>query len=138
MASESIARFFVDENSLALGRMLAKQHDDVVYPGHPALLEVPLETPDVEWLDVVGRLDLAVITRDKKIRSRPVERRVLAGAGVRGFVLTGSGDMNTAEMMALVERHWAAMEGELVARPDGPWLVAVTAAGLRPLRLVEV
>jgi hypothetical protein len=45
--------------------------------------------------------------------------------------------MNTAEMVALVESHWSAMERELEAQPEGPWLMAVTVAGLRPLRLAE-
>ena len=37
------ARFFVDENDLALGKALAELHDDVVFPGHPDLPEVPEE-----------------------------------------------------------------------------------------------
>ena len=32
-----LARFFVDENDLALGNALAAEHGDVVYPGHPEL-----------------------------------------------------------------------------------------------------
>jgi hypothetical protein len=30
-----VPTFFVDENDLALGRLLAAEHDGVVYPGHP-------------------------------------------------------------------------------------------------------
>jgi hypothetical protein len=46
------ARFFVDENDLALGRALAEEHDDVVYPGHPDLPEVPRGALDDDWLPV--------------------------------------------------------------------------------------
>jgi hypothetical protein len=49
------ARFFVDENDLALGRALAEVHGNVVYPGHPDLPEVPRGALDDEWLPVVGR-----------------------------------------------------------------------------------
>jgi len=75
MAEDAPARFFVDENDLALGRSLAAARRDVVHPGHPRLAQVPLGTPDREWLPVVGGFGLVVITRDKKIRSRPVESR---------------------------------------------------------------
>ena len=128
-------RFFVDENLLALAKLLAADGRDVVHPGHPALPEVPLGTLDNEWLRVVGERRLVVITRDKRIRSRPVERRRLTEAEVRAFVLTRAGDLTTAAMRDLVEEHWAAMMAHLEAHPDGPWLVAITRAGLRPFRL---
>lgn len=35
------ARYFVDENDLALAKALAERYADVVYPGHPDLPEVP-------------------------------------------------------------------------------------------------
>ena len=39
-------RFFVDENDLALGKLLAQERSDVVYPGHPDLPEVVRGTLD--------------------------------------------------------------------------------------------
>jgi hypothetical protein len=56
------ARFFVDENDLALGKALASTHDNVVYPGHPELPEVPRQTPDDVWLPIIGARGLVVIT----------------------------------------------------------------------------
>ena len=85
-----VARFFVDENDLALGKALAAFHGDVVYPGHPKLPEVPRQTEDDVWLEVIGRRQLVVITRDKKIRYRPVEKQAWVAHRVRGFVLTGA------------------------------------------------
>lgn len=70
-----VARFFVDENDLALGKALASIHGGIVYPGHPDLPEVPRQTADDVWLEVIGRRRLVVITRDKKIRYRPVEKQ---------------------------------------------------------------
>jgi hypothetical protein len=83
------ARFFVDENDLALGKALDEAHGDVVYPGHPGLPEVRRGSPDDVWLPVVGERQLLVITRDQRIRYRPVEKQAWVEHRVRGFVLTG-------------------------------------------------
>ena len=135
MGGEAQARFFVDENDLALGRSLALARRDVVHPGHKRLPEVPLGLPDARWLPIVGGLGLVIITRDKKIRSRPVEAELVVAAGVRGFVLTSAGDMSTWETLTLLVRQWDALERYLLEHSGGPWLAAVTNQGVRPLRL---
>ena len=129
------ARFFVDENDLALGRSLAAARRDVVHPGHPRLVDVPLGTKDEDWLPIIGGLGLIVITRDKKIRSRPVESARVLSAGVRGFVLTTSGDLNTWQTLTLLVRQWEAIETYVEANPAGPWLAAVTNQGIKALRV---
>ena len=68
-------RYFVDENDLALGKALADRFGDVVYPGHQGLPEVPRQSPDDVWLAVIGEKRLVVITRDQRIRYRPVEKQ---------------------------------------------------------------
>lgn len=70
------ARYFVDETDLALGKALAQANRDVLYPGHPHIPEIPRQALDDEWLPVVGERRLVVITRDKKIRYRPVEKQL--------------------------------------------------------------
>src|SRR4051795_10061148 len=104
------ATFFVDENDLALGKALAQQHDDVVYPGHPELPEVPRQTPDDEWLRIVGTRQLTVITRDQRIRYRPVEKLAWVTHQVRGFVLTSRGSQSTEQSLHLLTRHRSAMD----------------------------
>lgn len=52
------ARFFVDENDLALGKALAELHDGIVFPGHVELPEVPRQTLDDDWLRVIGQARL--------------------------------------------------------------------------------
>lgn len=42
------AKFFVDENDLALGKALDAVRGEVVYPGHPDLPEVPRGALDDE------------------------------------------------------------------------------------------
>ena len=68
-------RFFVDESDLGLARKLADQHSGVLYPGHPAIPYVPRGSQDEEWLLAVGQMNLVVITRDRQIRYKPVEKQ---------------------------------------------------------------
>ena len=99
------ARFFVDENDLALGKALREIHDDVVYPGHVELPEIPRGALDDEWLPVVASLHLVVITRDQRIRYRPVEKRLWVEHNVRGFVLTGQRSQSTVDSRASPYSH---------------------------------
>ena len=135
MGVDAPARFFVDENDLALGRSLALARKDVLHPGHVRLPEVSLGNPDAVWLPIVGGLGLVVITRDKKIRSRPAEAALVVAAGVRGFVLTSAGDLSTWHTLSLLVRQWDALERHLAQYPSGPWLAALTSHGVRPLRI---
>jgi hypothetical protein len=127
--------YFVDENDLALGKALAERRDDVVFPGRPALPEVPRQSLDDEWLAVVGARQLVVITRDQRIRYRPVEKARWRESGVRGFVLTGRTSQSTTDSLELLERHWNQIEGIVQSRGDGPWMFAVTKSGLREISL---
>jgi hypothetical protein len=104
------ARFFVDENDLALGKALRSLHDDVVYPGHGDLPEIPRGALDDEWLPVAAALDLVVITRDQRIRYRPIEKRLWVEHGVRGFVLTGRDSQSTVASLAVLEHQWSQIE----------------------------
>ena len=129
------ARFFVDENDLALGKALAARHGDVVFPGHPYLLEVPRGTLDDEWLRVVGERRLVVITRDRRIRYRPAERSAWVLHCVRGFVLTGARSQTTSDSLTLLERHWRQIDVLVETETDGPWMYALTKERLRRIDL---
>lgn len=129
------ARFFVDENDLALGKALAERHDDVVFPGHGDLPEVPRGSLDDDWLPVVGARKLVVVTRDQRIRYRRVEKQMWVEHRVRGFVLTGRKSQSTADSLAVLERHWSRVEGLVSDRTDGPWMYAVTDERLREIDL---
>lgn len=129
------ARFFVDENDLALGKALDAERGDVVYPGHPDLPEVPRAALDDEWLPVVAEKGLVVITRDKKIRYRPAEKRAWIDHGVRGFVLTGKSSQTTADSQAILGRHWPIIEAAVDGEPVGPWMRSVTEREVRVIDL---
>jgi hypothetical protein len=128
-------RFFVDENDLALGRSLASARRDVLHPGHKALPDVPLGTKDDVWLPIIGRFGLVVITRDKRIRTRPGEAQAIIEAGIRGFVLTRASNLSTWDTLTVLVDQWNALERFLAENPDGPWLASITRAGVKHLRL---
>jgi len=130
-----VGRFFVDENDLALGRALARQREGVLFPGHDELPEVPRQTADEVWLEIVGARRLVVITRDDKIRYRPVEKRMWVVHRVRGFVLTGRRSQSTAASLAILSKHWSTIERLTADEGVGPWMYAVTEGSLRRIEL---
>lgn len=127
--------FFVDENDLGLGRKLSQQQPGVLYPGHPSLPEVERGCIDEDWLQVVGQRNLVVITRDRRIRRRPVEKRMWIQHQVRGFVLTGTASQTTDQSMDVLNKHWERIVSTAQSRTQGPWMYAVTHAGPREIRL---
>ena len=129
------ARYFVDETDLALGKALAAQHGNVVFPGHLELPEVPRGTVDDDWLPIIGRHQLVVITRDQRIRYRTAEKRAWVIYGVRGIVLTGKTSQSTIRSQTILAQHWAQIEALVDTEPDGPWMHAVTTNGLRRIAL---
>ncbi|MCA1697132.1 MAG: hypothetical protein LC749_21800 [Actinobacteria bacterium] len=129
------ARFFVDENDLALGKALSERYGNVLFPGHPDLPEVPRQSADDVWLEVVGAQGLVVVTRDKRIRYRPIERRRWVEHAVRGFVLTGKTSQSTIDSLSLLGQRWEEVTAVLDAHPEGPWMYSVTRVGVRQIAL---
>lgn len=128
-------RFFVDENDLALGKLLAENHPHVLYPGHPELPTVARGALDDEWLPIVGQQRLVVITRDQRIRYRPAEKQAWVSYRVRGFVLTGKRSQSTVDSLRILNRHWRRIEAVVTDEPDGPWMRAVTEDQVRAIEL---
>jgi hypothetical protein len=124
-------RFFVDETSLGLGKALAIARKDVVHPGHAAFPEVPRNTDDTVWMPIVAGLDLVVISRDKRIRTKPAELAAFRGCGLRVFWLAGKHDMNNWGYLVLVVKSWDRMEEIIRDRGAGPWFYAVSDGAVR-------
>ncbi|MBL7499816.1 hypothetical protein I6A84_37155 [Frankia sp. CNm7] len=125
-------RFFVDENTLPLGRALAAVRHDVLHPGH---LRCPVEkgSLDTAWLPYVGDERLVLLTRDIRIRHRSAEKRLFLAHAVKGVFLTKAGSMTRWDMLCMVVQHWDKIE-PLDGLP-GPWAFSLTNAGLRELKL---
>ena len=64
--------------------------------------EFPHATPDPVWLREVGNRGWLVITRDKKIRSRPGEQRALLENSVGCFCLTQGRDPTRWQYLKLI------------------------------------
>lgn len=83
----------------SLGRRLAAEglrvvlHDDEFEQG----------TPDQEWLPVVGARGWVVLTKDSRLRFRPLEKEALIAAKVRVFVFTGGNVPGAAMADAIVK-----------------------------------
>ena len=118
-----------------MGRRLAElpQLGTVLYPGHEDIPELPLGSKDTEILEEIGagRRNLLFITRDKKIRTRPVERAKLRDAGVRAVFLTGRSNMTQDDIYRLIIKFWDEL-AELDSR-TGPCSFALTTRGLREI-----
>jgi len=128
--------YFTDENTLGLGKLLRRSgREDVVYPGHEGLPEVPIGTPDLEWMPVIAQRDLVVVTRDRRIRTRPAEFRAYSELGIRSVWIGAKQDLGPHDQVALFLEHEARLQREIIKRGPGPWALALSPSGLRPLRL---
>lgn len=128
--------YFVDENTLGLGKILRRNgREDVLFPGHEAIPEVPLGTPDLDWMPAVAERGLVVVTRERRIRTRPAELRAYRECGIRSVWIGVKRDLRPQEQEALFLRHEIRLRREVVKLGPGPWALALNSNGLRPLFL---
>lgn len=130
-AGASGLAWFVDETSMGLGKMLAIARADVVHPGHFLLPTVPTGTRDLDWMPIVAGMRLAVISRDKRIKTKPAELAAFRAAGLRVFWLAGKRDLSNWECIRLMVKWWDRMEEIVRDRGDGPWFQAVSDGAIR-------
>jgi hypothetical protein len=106
----------------SLGRRLAAEglsvvlHDDVFEQG----------TPDHEWLPIVGARRWVVLTKDSRLRFRPLEKEALIAANVRVFVFTG-GNLQGAAMADAIVKAIPKIKALLAARRHA-FVARITAA----------
>lgn len=136
MSREFAPVYFTDENALGLGKLLSRKgREDVLYPGHERLPEVPLGSTDLEWMPVVGARGLVVLTRDRRIRTRPAELIAYREHGIRSVWIGAKQDLSPQDQLELFERHEVRLQREIIKLGGGPWALALSASGLRPLHL---
>jgi hypothetical protein len=95
-------------------------------------MHFPKGTDDSVWLSLAGSKGWVVLTRDKRIRYRRLERLALQVAGVRAFVFTG-GNVTLADTAAILVGALPAVR-EICAREPGPFIYHVGRAG-KPRRM---
>jgi len=67
MAEPAANKWFADESVLGLGKLLARERDDVTYPGHPASDGIAPGALDTEWMPFVAARGWVVFHRDRRI-----------------------------------------------------------------------
>src|SRR5690606_7295054 len=119
-----------------LGKLLRRAgRRDFVYPGHEELPQVPLGALDLDWMPVIGALGLVVITRDRRLRTRPAELRAYWEFGIRAVWIGGKEHLGPRDQVELFMRHETRLQQEIVNRGAGPWALNMSASGIRPLPL---
>ena len=126
-------RWFADESVLGFGKLLARTRDDVLYPGHPDLPDVPLGAKDIEWMPIAARSRLIAFHRDRRVRTRPIEVQQYIDHGLRSIWFGGSKDMSSSDQVVLVGRFWSKIEARVTDLGDGPWSLTLTTNGLAEL-----
>lgn len=134
MPRDEDLRFFVDETSLPVGRALAAVRGDVVHPGHRRIKDlVPVGTLDPVWMEVIGKMGLVVISRDRHIKTKPAELDAYRAHSLRAFWIAGDKDMPNWENLDRVVRSWPEIERIIKERGPGPWFY-----GLYGTRVSEI
>lgn len=97
--------YFTDENTLAIGKLLRRSgRADALYPGREDLPDVPVGTPDLEWTPILARRDLVLVTRDRRIRTRPAELRAHGEFGIRSVWTGAKQDLGPRDQSDLSSR----------------------------------
>jgi len=91
------------------------------------------DASDEIWLPEVARRDWIVLTKDKRIRRRPMEKQALLTSGARTFVLT-SGNMRGRDMADVFVKHIRRIE-RIARKTKPPFVAAVTKTGVKLLDL---
>lgn len=85
------------------------------------------DAADEEWLPKVGERGWLILTKDDKIRRRPVERDALLRSGARAFILP-SGNMSGKEMAATVVNALPSIQ-RFVDKNQPPFIARITRSG---------
>ena len=88
----------------------------------------PLNTEDTDWLQRAGKEGWLVITHDKKIKTRPGERRAIIEHGVGCFILAYRQNLKKPEIEEMVLGALEDME-DLFGKTARPFIYTVTKNG---------
>ena len=128
--------YFADENALGLGKLLTRNgRTDIAYPGHPEIPEVPLGTLDLDWMPAVSARRLIVLTRDRRIRTRPAELAAFREHGIRAVFIGGKRDLGPHDQLTLFLTHETRLHRHSIKLGGGPWALSLTATGVREIPL---
>lgn len=123
--SRSRPEFFVDR-SLGRHRVadLLREAGWRVHKHVEVFRERDESVSDLEWLELCGRKELVVLTKDRRLRYRPREIAAIRRYRVKAFVLT-SGNLTAVEQAQRLLDHAEPIETACSA--SGPFVYAVRA-----------
>ena len=87
----------------------------------------PADAKDEVWLAEVGEKNWIVLTKDRKIRYRAIERIALMNAGVGAFILT-AGNLDGEEMAQAFVKALPRIH-KFLAKHRRPFIANVTSRG---------
>jgi hypothetical protein len=93
----------------------------------------PPDTPDAVWIPDVARRGWILVTRDKRIRKRPLEVHALAHAKLSAFIFMQKRDPDRWGWVELVVRRWTEMKDRATTERR-PFVVGIPERGA-PVRL---
>jgi hypothetical protein len=122
--------FFFDNN---LGQFLVKGlkgfGEDVVH----LTRYFQADTSDEVWLEFIGKKGMFLITRDQKIRKRPIELEALKRYKVGAFFLGGK-TMGRWDQIKQIIRAWSIIR-DFAGKTRLPFAYYVTRSGNKVVRL---
>lgn len=84
---------------------------------------------------VIASRDLIVLPRDRRIRSRPAELAAYQEFGIRSVWLGAKRDLRPQEQADMFLTHEERLIREAIKRGPGPWALAMSPSGVRPIRM---
>lgn len=88
----------------------------------------PEDTKDLVWIPKVAESGWILVTRDRRIRTRPLEADALMRTGLSAFFFVQKRDPDLWGWVELLVRRWREMK-ELAERERKPFLLAIPERG---------
>lgn len=127
-------RFVVDENTLAVGKVMQQLRDDVAYVGDPLISGlIPRRASDQHWIPVAAEYGWVAITNDHHMRTRYYEASLALRHGLMVVNMKGVGHRTAWDQLVRLIKHWQAVERFITKNPGGPWWLSLTDGGWRQL-----
>lgn len=82
---------------------------------------------DVDWMRFATERGWLILTKDKRVRRRPIELGLIRTAGAASFILTG-GDLSGADQSAIFVRA-AARIAKLATTHTRPLIASISRSG---------
>lgn len=104
-------RFVVDENTLAVGKVMQMLRDDVAYVGDPLISDlIPLRSRDRHWIPIAAEHGWVAITNDHHMRTRYYEASLALDHGLMVVNIKGVGHRKAWDQLVRLVKHWQSVE----------------------------